>query len=333
MRLRQEREQRGITLDQITQSTKIGTRFLQALEQDHFEQLPGGIFNKGFVRAYARFVGIDEEQVVADYLTASGADQPEDEEAPAIEPRSEPEGNRAAGVPWGILATILLIIAVSFAVWGFYSRMASTRSQPPAQPEPKQVTPPAEGLPKAESQINSSGPASAAQPAASTTSSSSPTTNAVPSTSETADARNFVLKIRAREDAWISVSVDGEVTTQETLPALSEKTLNGRQQIIVKTGNVGVLDFEFRGKPLPVQGQPGEVKTLAFSATGWHVVPKPAPPPSLQVEPQPAPAQQTAPQLTPATPSEEEPQTATPPQHTEPQPPPTPPPQVELQEL
>ncbi|MBV8051343.1 MAG: helix-turn-helix domain-containing protein, partial [Acidobacteriaceae bacterium] len=53
-RLKAQREKRGITLEQISKSTKIGTRFLEALEEDHFERLPGGIFNKGFVRAYAR---------------------------------------------------------------------------------------------------------------------------------------------------------------------------------------------------------------------------------------------------------------------------------------
>ena len=67
-RLKKEREQRGVTLDDIALSTKIGKRFLQALEDEHFEQLPGGIFSRGFVRAYARHLGIDEEQAIADYL-------------------------------------------------------------------------------------------------------------------------------------------------------------------------------------------------------------------------------------------------------------------------
>ena len=54
-RLRQEREARGISLDDIAKATKIGTRSLKALEEENFSILPGGIFNKGFVRAYARF--------------------------------------------------------------------------------------------------------------------------------------------------------------------------------------------------------------------------------------------------------------------------------------
>ena len=71
--LKQERERQGVTLEEISLSTKIGTRMLRALEEEHFDQLPGGIFNKGFIRAYARCLGMDEDQAVADYLAATGA--------------------------------------------------------------------------------------------------------------------------------------------------------------------------------------------------------------------------------------------------------------------
>src|SRR5580700_11886503 len=69
-KLRKLREQRGIELDAISNTTKISTRMLRALEDEHFDQLPGGVFNKGFVRAYARQVGLDEEEALADYLLA-----------------------------------------------------------------------------------------------------------------------------------------------------------------------------------------------------------------------------------------------------------------------
>ena len=69
-KLRKQREQQGIALDAISNSTKISTRMLRALEEEHFDQLPGGVFNKGFVRAYARHVGLNEEEAVADYLAA-----------------------------------------------------------------------------------------------------------------------------------------------------------------------------------------------------------------------------------------------------------------------
>ena len=69
-KLRKQREQRGIALDAISKTTKISTRMLRALEDEHFDQLPGGVFNKGFVRAYARQVGLDEEEAITDYLAA-----------------------------------------------------------------------------------------------------------------------------------------------------------------------------------------------------------------------------------------------------------------------
>lgn len=68
--LRSERESRGIALALITDSTKISSRHLLALEGDHFEQLPGGVFNKGIVRGYARAVGLDEEIWVDRYISA-----------------------------------------------------------------------------------------------------------------------------------------------------------------------------------------------------------------------------------------------------------------------
>jgi hypothetical protein len=69
-KLRKQREQQGIELDAISYTTKISTRMLRALEDEHFDQLPGGVFNKGFVRAYARQVGLNEEEAIADYLAA-----------------------------------------------------------------------------------------------------------------------------------------------------------------------------------------------------------------------------------------------------------------------
>ena len=112
-------------------STKIGTRFLAALEEDRFDQLPGGIFNKGFVRAYARHLGIDENQAIADFVAASEPSLPEPsrrEEAPVLAALAErvPESKKKSrgndGIPWGMFAIVLLVLAFGFALWGFHSR-------------------------------------------------------------------------------------------------------------------------------------------------------------------------------------------------------------------
>lgn len=66
--LRRERELRQISLREISEATKINLRYLDALERDDFRHLPGGVFNKGFVRAYAQYIGIDADGMVDAYL-------------------------------------------------------------------------------------------------------------------------------------------------------------------------------------------------------------------------------------------------------------------------
>lgn len=70
--LKRERELRQISLREIAEATKINLRYLDALERDDFRHLPGGVFNKGFVRAYAQFIGIDPETMVTAYLEEDG---------------------------------------------------------------------------------------------------------------------------------------------------------------------------------------------------------------------------------------------------------------------
>ncbi len=127
-KLKQEREKRKMSLEQISATTKIGTRMLQALEEDKFNQLPGGIFNKGFVRAYSHCLGLDEDQTVAEYLEASGDAPPPRTEIPAREDeareneehlrRLEAAGNSSLQrVPWGWFAAFLLVIAILLSLW------------------------------------------------------------------------------------------------------------------------------------------------------------------------------------------------------------------------
>ncbi len=68
--LRQERERRGFTLDDISVSTRISVRYLEALEAERYTDLPGGVFNKGIVRSYARFCGLDETEAVQRFVRA-----------------------------------------------------------------------------------------------------------------------------------------------------------------------------------------------------------------------------------------------------------------------
>jgi cytoskeletal protein RodZ len=100
-KFRKERERQGIKLEDVSNSTKISSRMLRAIEDEHFDQLPGGVFNKGFIRAYAKYLSLDEEETIASYLDAlnpTSGDQPGPEK-PAPQPstterRSGPTAGR-----------------------------------------------------------------------------------------------------------------------------------------------------------------------------------------------------------------------------------------------
>ena len=70
------RNRAGVSLQQIAQNTKISSRFLQAIESEQFEQLPGGIFSTSYLRQYAEAIGYDEDALVAFYNQKTNPSQP-----------------------------------------------------------------------------------------------------------------------------------------------------------------------------------------------------------------------------------------------------------------
>lgn len=66
-KLRQAREEREITISEVAEHTRISSPYLQAIENDEFKTLPGGIFNKGFIKSFAKYVGVDENEAMEDY--------------------------------------------------------------------------------------------------------------------------------------------------------------------------------------------------------------------------------------------------------------------------
>lgn len=66
-KLRQAREERGISISEVAEQTRISSLYLEAIDADNYKILPGGIFNKGFVRSYAKYVGVDEQEALQDY--------------------------------------------------------------------------------------------------------------------------------------------------------------------------------------------------------------------------------------------------------------------------
>lgn len=123
--LRNERVSRGITLETISSSTKVVTRYLAALEDEHFEVLPGGILSKGIVRSYARTVGIDETAWVERFLAASGecGIAPKEDDwvhfaSKVAETRVRTGSRSHTGFRWAAIALLLgLLLGLGFFFW------------------------------------------------------------------------------------------------------------------------------------------------------------------------------------------------------------------------
>jgi hypothetical protein len=395
-KLRKQRELRGISLDAISTTTKISPRMLRAIEDEHFDQLPGGVFNKGFVRAYARQVGLNEEEAVSDYLAAlresqiqsqtilpnfrnptdhsaseaetaepirrhletPAGDSPTDRRMQADDRRKEPRRShdrparteqvrpeeahshdprlhenrpdqirddavasplpslnltstssssdlppqthpepiaasapRAADmlshrVPWEKLAVALLLITLTLALWTLRRhRQPAAASQPatasPTSPAPA-VSAPALSLPL----LTSARPSAITPPL--TAKHSAPTPPPVnpqaaippdpdvnppvakPQPRQTASKPlpTFTLLIRADQTSWVSITADGQPTAQETLIAPANTSVRASHEIVVRVGNAAGISFLLNGKEIPAQGNPGEVRTFTFDASG-----------------------------------------------------------------
>lgn len=109
-KLRQAREERGISISEVAEQTRISSLYLKSIEDDNYKPLPGGIFNKGFVKAYAKYVGVDEQEALQDYARLVAQNEQVQEDTP---PRYRPEvltDERATSslVPTIIFAAIIL---------------------------------------------------------------------------------------------------------------------------------------------------------------------------------------------------------------------------------
>lgn len=126
--LKKERESRKITLTSIAETTKISSRHLTALEQSRFDDLPGGVFNKGIVRSYAQVVGLNPEKWVVRYMAAyqsSGQMKDDDVNWTAFAEnvgKSRPKADKGptTRLKWaGVTAVVVVLAALGWLAWSF----------------------------------------------------------------------------------------------------------------------------------------------------------------------------------------------------------------------
>lgn len=265
-RLRRERELRGIKLEEIAESTKIGVRYLRALEEEDLGKLPGGIFSKGFVRAYARYLGIDEEEAIADFVHVAG-----DSETALPEPMALPEKPQVEThySKWWLVLAVLALIAV-----GYYYGRKPRVTPPPAravvpQVVPQQLAPPATTSVTAPA---APPPGTVATTAGATTASGTGAgvKTAAPPPSTPAPAAKVVVELHSTRPAWVQWSVDDGPTQDAVFPANAQKRLEGNARVKLKVGDAGAVELTYNGKTMSPLGKDKEVKTLTFTPEGMQ---------------------------------------------------------------
>src|SRR6185295_15205946 len=158
--LRRQREAREVSLREIADRTKISMRYLEAMEEDRYDLLPAPVFARGFLREYARYVGLNADEVINHFLAAQQTQSAGSDDAPASGPAlSIP---RSGSSPWPRLlffglATLILLGLVALGVWLADRRRARPQSAPP----PPIAAPPVSASPA----VTPSSPAAPESPA------------------------------------------------------------------------------------------------------------------------------------------------------------------------
>lgn len=293
-KLRREREMRGVTLAEMSESTKISKRWLQALEDEQFEILPGGVFNRGFVRSYARFLGINEEQAVADYVAASN-EQPAPEDKFPLEihekENAPPLNPKRSFLPVALAIVALVLVVGGWTWWVKHKPQVSAHTPETSKPSVAPQSSVATSQPAAPAGSPAAEPAPVTTSGADKTKQSSdtdkesapsnqnnfashssvePDKNPKPAAGETKKdlTKSFTVFIKAKEDSWVSIVADGKTKWEGMLDANMERSIKAGKELVVKTGNAGGLEISYNGKPLGALGKEKQVRTLTFNMAG-----------------------------------------------------------------
>lgn len=245
--LRRERELRGVSLQEIAASTKIGVSMLKAIEEDRFDKLPQGLFVRGFVREYARFLALDEQKILTELSFHAS-------QAPVAEPVSREPGSRISSrlaarlVNGGLIAGVFGLVVILILSPRFSART------PAASPVPAVDAPPPTAAPSL----------AAVAPEMQGTQVASNGTSVLPGTSVSTQAsvlpQPLQLTLTATEDCWIGLDVGGDRVENRVLKKGESFSIVARQNASLAVGNAGGLLVAIDSGPARPLGNRGEVK-------------------------------------------------------------------------
>jgi cytoskeleton protein RodZ len=263
--LRDRREQHKLSLNQLGHITKISVAILRAIENNEIEKLPGGIFTRGFLRAYAREVGLDAEETVTRYLAQFEAPSNDRDVAMAViedaRPSTSPLAHGetpfdAAAKQSARMPLLLASLALVVGVVGYVTFSAS-RTSTQSSGLPPDVSP-SEGR---ESLSPSTVPPARPETA----------TSGSHDVALAARGQDVVrLDIRTQSPCWVAATADGVSVAYRLMQAGEREVIEARDEVVLRVGDPAAFTFhinEMLGRPLGRAGQP---ITVRITAQNYH---------------------------------------------------------------
>ncbi len=234
--LKKERENRKISLKEVAKNIKVREQFLRSVEEDRHDLLPSPTYVKGFLSAYAKYLGLDPNEVILRYENFLKG-----EPVPRQEVPSEEKITWSTKYLWGIGGVIVVGMVASYFLFFNHSKPSIEPVSPKLEvKETPRPTPP-------------------------------PKTAAKPSVPE---EKPITLQLKAVERTWASVQVDGQREQDITLQPGEGISYRAMKRIQLIVGNAGGLDITYNDKKFERFGKSGEVVTLIFTPQGVEAKPQ-----------------------------------------------------------
>ncbi len=263
-RLRSAREKAGLDLNDIAARTRIPLRHLTAIEQSDYSQLPSATYSVGFVKSYARVLGLDDTEFGRDVREELGTQSPSDRaQSQSYEP-ADPKRIAPKWFAWGF-ALLALVVVGGYVLW---RHNAASDASPPIVEQPKVVAGAVDTAPQADG--NMAALANGATAAANSVVPASATTNsAVPAPTGVAPSAAGAVTLTATNTVWMrvydaddKVLHEGEMKKGEsyTVPADAKNPM-------IRTGAAELLQVTVNGKAVPMLGKAQRtIKDVGVSA-------------------------------------------------------------------
>ncbi len=278
--LRRERLRQGLELQKVSETTKIGTRMLQAMEAGDFSKLPGGVFTRSFIKQYAAALGMDPATLEPELkaLHVEGDDVRRAEVRPDRPSHSFPSFADRGPEPNSLMASAVWVVLALLVCGGVYYIM--NRNTGAAEPVERNVegtpSPKVAAEPGNPAQTNAEKPAPApAQIAAST-----PPPVEEPAHTPAATSNPVQVTLSASEPAWVSVTADGKTAFVGVLQPNEKREINASERVKVVAGNAGGIEISLNGKAIDSIGPKGQVRVVELTPAGAHVIPRTPPNPA-----------------------------------------------------